>query len=1554
MGTNSTKIKEFLELLKDRVFDPRAEEKQPQHEDKDGIWLLPSCLLHVELLLRKGYSFTATSSSQEPLLLNDSLLHEISKVAGKPVVEVELLEPSTQTLMMWWSNLAAAGGKLCELLYQQTQKPFPSSSSLVFQNTLRRCREVQDERFEVLLNLLFLSSKNTDSIEDRKKDLLYVGEGYLYQAAMFQPKLPIFYKKAWNLLLLNNATTEKHRVPSSSYCEWQMSFAIQQLRQCVQGQKGPKKNPTKLTELAQQLCEALLSHFDTLDNTTTTQAMRVFVQPFRSISPLPTQETLDLIASILVESLSTQNSSSSTATPQLQIRWHLLKARFTLVQENYEIHCLASPNKEKHHHHLDTTNLRRERLASVHDETRIFPEEVKELQKWVLSRRRTMMMDSKSEIPNEEEFVLLERSVCKTLTEYLERSQERSFSQYLSNNHRHQAYQHILDFASTPFLPGSDNNTNNWTTIFMQDDNNSKNIDSHDADHFANLLEIHATVWASTVWMFFVDMAEDGDIMVVAVIIDQILSFLKHRIEYRKKKLENQDSVVRSSIDSDEMEVIELQGAYDSLHAFALLLQSPFREGKAGSNERQVVQNFLRSNRIHGEELDAKYGGVYFAALLAWSGLFRSASWQAVTRADAQSLVLQCRKSLQLAQSKFARVGSPVDRFLVELAAIGLVGSHDEETHGFQNKIHEVLALVDGLEDNIRAVDACLLRVSCICGVVRSYSTGRNISEKNVSHDRPSLSEDLKRVCYESLDKMKEIPNDDGRFLFWGDGAFKRARDSLTVGTRLLLAHILFKEQNMSEASRLLELAVEDAPGNGEALFMLGAFQLQLGYEDSNPSLQDRAKVLLTKAAKANTNNADPFALLGHYYETKGDVQRATGCYRKALQLDEGNPIAGRGLIRLLNKEEVQILVKNAIEADSPFGGWAWNFIANEKKEDSHDEFACIAYLKAIRSSDIESGSYFWLSTFLRRPSDSSLVDENIEILCSLASCYRRLGRYTAALRTYNSSIEIAPPQMRPKILASCAQVETELGLLDCAIGKYRLALQGTEGGGGLESPMKFGFAYTLLLCAHRNMMHGKFGSAIRVLEEATALFGEGSLLSHHCVCKLLGDIYTAGASIPLELFNPPTTDARLSFLEKGSKYYEMAAEVARSSTFPDSLSIVAAAKTDAAINFLVRAQLSMSSAGHDEAEDLFARASVMFREALELQPSYSVAWSGLGCSYLHKDPLLAQHCFIQCIELERMSPDALVALAVLCIVYKKTAVAESVVDLLTQVAEGSPMIWICRGLLHECRGDSEKAADAYATSLQFGRTDTALLRLAVCRRLSEGSVTVPVTLSMEEYHMRESIASSHPVQILYEMLCLEDGWEEEKNDHTSWVIRARQWVDAVLSSPNEWTRLLLTRHPEIKGMGAVELSSSSSSKITSHDQDLLSCLPMDDAGCSSLEKLMFHPQSASLWLDAAKEFLAVTALPQAHTCLKKAERMYRKDLLSNELLSVGSTSCEEYSDTLALLYGLNEISSSTNTTILAMKNHNENDHSHSPFLQESIWMNPSNRYARSMIASSL
>ena len=337
----------------------------------------------------------------------------------------------------------------------------------------------------------------------------------------------------------------------------------------------------------------------------------------------------------------------------------------------------------------------------------------------------------------------------------------------------------------------------------------------------------------------------------------------------------------------------------------------------------------------------------------------------------------------------------------------------------------EVSSVLNDFSCDVQKEVTAILKAHCFCGLSRIALIGiDDTTGVTQSADRYA------RVCLGVLDISFE---GDAILSEWRDPGFLRSSASFHVcAARQLVAESMLRESKPDEAKQFLEEAVKGSPLDYDAAFALGAFRLRLVFSQGNASSDHEKKIAQTqllKAAKLNTNKADPFALLGVWYEKQADAKRAIGCYSKALLLDSTHPVAGRGMLRMKPYKEIEHLCTAATSDTSPVNGWAWKALAKSKAMvEGDDEKAAICLQQALRSRDISASSSESLSFFFTNAHGDGCVpsDECAETCAELAFCYRRLGKYSAFFRAYNSADESFDRGMLPPSVL-CAWAHGEL-----------------------------------------------------------------------------------------------------------------------------------------------------------------------------------------------------------------------------------------------------------------------------------------------------------------------------------------------------------------------------------------------------------------------------------------------------------------------------------------------------------------------------------------------
>jgi len=949
----------------------------------------------------------------------------------------------------------------------------------------------------------------------------------------------------------------------------------------------------------------------------------------------------------------------------------------------------------------------------------------------------------------------------------------------------------------------------------------------------------------------------------------------------------------------------------------------------------------------------------FLQCMVAWSGWFRNPWPYCSNLGDARRLVAN-------AEFNLGRPLTKLEQMLLQLAKADAELLNGGFMQQAQEQYVSVLAKLQEKDCSIDTQSASFLLIHCYNGMARIEHADQQYSDykdAKASFTKKSLE------ILENLDLSSTTPN---LFMWHLRSTFIASRAHALSVTRQLIADSLIYFERFEEARSFLQKAVAGSPLDSDAALALGAFLMRITLyltKERRVEKVKEAQIQLLKAAKLDPSKPNPFALLGIWYEENGDLKRALGCFLKSLKLDPCNPVAGRGLLRLSPNGDNRIFFEFAINKSSPLNGWAWRAVGRDKTYiDGDDGLAVVAILKALRCRDIAFPDKESLGIFYSNPS-SKMENEKSAALAEVGMCYRRLGRMTASIRAFRASIEaVGLKFVQSATLISCAQVEQELGLFDEAAEKFASVIDREESPS--RSVALYGNAMALFSIAQRDFMDGKAGAAFARIELAVKNCVNSSVLSG-CEYKLLGDLYSFGASLPANVFcddkttDPDTnlcTEKQLDFVSKGEEAFRSCLTTQARFCSDDEEGIVTKSSllSDIASNILLQGQV-LSSMGSDnqKVHDKYNSAAEAFRQAIEYNPTHAASWCGLGCSVLKTDPLLAQHAFSRCVQIESMFPDAYANAGFLYTSRLAFRESRSTMEALTQVAD-TPMMWMnCafmfereaeKSLAGEDEGRSEdfisQAADSYRASLQVMRHPEAQLGLSLTGRIisSRKQMKYGVPLSrlsamrrrdsnsfMKEF-VDTSVKDIGPALIFHAVMSMEKGLSAPPH---------ATWQNQIYTEGKEALRLAQA-NPRIFG---TLLSDSSGQKLEACIKTLVvegerkkDTFTVPTNVVNLQREIWLQPNRADLWLSLAKLFVEDGAVESARSAASRAA-----DILSLELTASFQTSSKSppfvnakiISEALSLRCWLGEIQRKCISRI---------------DIQRSLLMNPANTVARRSI----
>jgi tetratricopeptide (TPR) repeat protein len=1076
-----------------------------------------------------------------------------------------------------------------------------------------------------------------------------------------------------------------------------------------------------------------------------------------------------------------------------------------------------------------------------------------------------------------------------------------------------------------------------------------------------NMIASIVTIVPKIIWMIFGDQrliestilhTFDDELRLGMSILSSLIQQQQHILQLEKQSEKASSSVGSEKHNEGINNLMQWKQAHEAI--LCMICQD---------NDSEIYQ--VTTNAIARTKRKEAGGFVSFLqCLVAWSGWYQR-PWPYCTNLS------EVRGILNAAKTDLGRPLTGIEEILFDLAS-----ADAEMINGGRNEtaFNLYCSALERIQDNKESISTALLHAHCLNGMARIPQMDEDLS--NTSTD-----EDFARRNLEELYEL-EIPTKSHPLSLWHRTTIFNTAKVFELGVaRQLVADQLILRGLCGDARSFLVAAVEDSPNDADAALALGAFLLRMALYNSverNPADVKTAQMHLLKAARLDPSRANPFALIGVWFEDQGDEDRAKGCYTKSLLLDPCNPIAGRGLLRLVPRDDLRDILDTAINTNSPLNGWAWHSVGlNKSFTDGEDDMAAIAILKGLRCRDIASPESENLGIFYNAPQEKQTAGEKSIALADVGTCYRRLGRFTSSIRAFHASINSAGALVPSNVLISCAQVELELGLFDDAVQKFDAVL--ARKGPNSHPIASYGHASALLAIAQRNIGDGKGGSAYW----NTLLAIESCLKSDTkfgCTWKLLGDLYTLGASFPPNVFSErveETTDRdmdkfiakQIAFVSEGEVAYRSCLKAQThlfDSDIEDALELKCSVQCDIATNILLRAQiLDPTGVTNDDsdASDLYERAATAFRTAIESNPLHAPSWCGFGCALLNKDALLAQHAFCRSIQLEKMFADAYANIGFLYTSKNKFAASMNTMESLTQVAD-TPMMWMnCAYLLereaeislsgHTAIGPEEhivQSADAYRAALQVMKHPDAQLGLSLTNRVTNLKGTVQhdhsnrywksfkriESSSLVQEYMGSSFRTKGVAEILHGVMSIEKSVEASPD--AKWSLECYHEGKQLLNSA-------LERLGKENGRLNVR-SLLSVANPTDIDAEPAVTVDEPSSRSSIQQQIITHPDRPDLWISFTKVFIQNDALEEAMEAAVRASDMLTRKLCHPQQTngeSVYIVDAQQISEALSLEGWLRILNLTEQSGV--------GDKSDASYcLQRALLMNPENVLARSAL----
>ncbi|XP_068305808.1 tetratricopeptide repeat protein SKI3 [Pyrus communis] len=409
---------------------------------------------------------------------------------------------------------------------------------------------------------------------------------------------------------------------------------------------------------------------------------------------------------------------------------------------------------------------------------------------------------------------------------------------------------------------------------------------------------------------------------------------------------------------------------------------------------------------------------------------------------------------------------------------------------------------------------------------------------------------------------------------------------------------------------RRLQESVEAHPDDPSLRFQLGVL-LWKEWDDKEKAAE---QFLVAAKLKPEIEKGGAFTYLGLYYAGLGSeshTQRALKCFQKAVSLNPDDSLSGEALCDLLDqqgKESLEVAVCREASQNSPRAFWAFQRLGYLQLHQNKCSDAVHSLQHAIRG--YPTSAHLWEA---------------------LGLAYQRLGRFTAALKSYGRAIELEGTRIFALL---------ESGNTFLMLGSYKKGVETFQQ--ALEISPKsvsahYGLAAGMLGLAKECNNLGAYRWGATVLEEASRVAWMSTQLAGNLssIWKLHGDIQLTYAKCYPWMEEGNGLEFDMESFDNSILSWKrtccLAAKTARCS-YQRALHLApwqANMYTDIAVTSDLIDSLDNSS-GHDLSA--WQQSEKMALGALLLEGDNSEFWVALGCLSDHK--ALKQHALIRGLQL--------------------------------------------------------------------------------------------------------------------------------------------------------------------------------------------------------------------------------------------------------------------------------------------------------------------------------
>lgn len=472
----------------------------------------------------------------------------------------------------------------------------------------------------------------------------------------------------------------------------------------------------------------------------------------------------------------------------------------------------------------------------------------------------------------------------------------------------------------------------------------------------------------------------------------------------------------------------------------------------------------------------------------------------------------------------------------------------------------------------------------------------------------------------------------------------------------------------------------------------------------------DVAIIHFLRAAKIDNCNSEIFYCLGKAYNALNDEERCLKCLEKCIQLNFQNSEAVQLLSSLYRKRQNwssnTMLLENAVKfSHGTSGKWAYfqlglHYLAQRRYDD-----AVNAFRSALRFKSPDKMFYV-----------------------GLGDAYFARGSYKSALNVYEKALEarIEGAGDQSYICLQIACINRTLQKFDEALVGFKELLQENP----TYIPALKGIAEThYKLAVHLKQQQRHARARMNAQESINYLLNLIQLrCDFACVWRLLASVLdlTYKLSVQNRFLKVPG-----EFIGESESFVTIRDDTLMQLAARCLSKAIKVSQDDQILwrelsnNYLSRAVSNVVDTKSEEKQQFFVYAQQAAKQAIKLEPKNWENWNLLGVICVlqpEKTLALAQHCFIQALNIEKRSGVAWSNLGLLYFSQGNIKLANRAFGKSQQSNEKLINAWVGQALIAEDVGETEEAIDLFRHCTELGFNKQSALGYAnrVCSILDE------------------------------------------------------------------------------------------------------------------------------------------------------------------------------------------------------------------------------------------